>query len=196
MGSFAHTVVTFGSVLLNRKRTITSLATAALLRRSAHGRAGLSEEELPLQAPSRTFRSSSKLPYEQHSRPLPSSRQRVRAVYLTGILEAASLGRIRFRLSNRASKYFEFLDVMMMGRPFSRELRPPKKERSSDQRPPPHPGNRCDRRRCVAGHRSQVLNDRADVSAATRARVQRLLVQYQYVPPRRPMVSQFGGGAG
>ena len=43
---------------------------------------------------------------------------------------------------------------------------------------------------------SKVLNDRADVSAATRARVQRLLVQYKYVPPGRPMVSQFAGGGG
>jgi LacI family transcriptional regulator len=41
---------------------------------------------------------------------------------------------------------------------------------------------------------SKVLNDRADVSAATRARVQRLLVQYKYVPPGRPKVVQFGAG--
>src|SRR5215218_8060047 len=27
------------------------------------------------------------------------------------------------------------------------------KQRSSDQRPPPHSGNHCDRRRCVAAHR-------------------------------------------
>ena len=41
---------------------------------------------------------------------------------------------------------------------------------------------------------SKVLNDRADVSAETRARVQRLLVQYKYVPPGRPEVSRFAGG--
>jgi len=41
---------------------------------------------------------------------------------------------------------------------------------------------------------SKVLNDRADVSAATRARVQRLLIQYKYVPPGRPMVTRFAGG--
>ena len=41
---------------------------------------------------------------------------------------------------------------------------------------------------------SKVLNDRADVSAATRARVQRLLVQHKYVPPGRPMVGRFAGG--
>jgi LacI family transcriptional regulator len=40
---------------------------------------------------------------------------------------------------------------------------------------------------------SKVLNDRADVSAATRARVQRLLVQYKYVPPGRPIASQVVG---
>ncbi len=34
---------------------------------------------------------------------------------------------------------------------------------------------------------SKVLNDRADVSAATRARVQQLLVEYRYVPPGRAM---------
>lgn len=33
---------------------------------------------------------------------------------------------------------------------------------------------------------SKVVNDRADVSAATRARVQRLLVQHHYLPPGRP----------
>jgi LacI family transcriptional regulator len=38
---------------------------------------------------------------------------------------------------------------------------------------------------------SKVLNERADVSAATRARVQRLLDQYKYVPPGRPMVRRF-----
>jgi hypothetical protein len=119
MGSFAHRVVTFGTVLLNRKRTVTSLATAALLRRSAVG-APTSARKSCTPGPVENFRSSSKLPYEQHSRPLPSSRQRVRAVYLTGSLEAASLGRIRFRLSNRTSKYFEFLDVMLMDWPSSR----------------------------------------------------------------------------
>ncbi len=41
---------------------------------------------------------------------------------------------------------------------------------------------------------SKVLNDRADVSAETRARVQRLLVQYEYVPPGRPQVGRFTGG--
>ncbi len=41
---------------------------------------------------------------------------------------------------------------------------------------------------------SKVLNDRVDVSAATRARVQRLLVQYRYVPPGRPMAGRFAGG--
>jgi hypothetical protein len=56
------------------------------------------------------------------------------------------------------------------------------------------PWKRCDRRRCVAGHCLQVLNDRADVSAATRAWMQRLLVQYNYVPPGPPMVSQFCRG--
>ena len=35
---------------------------------------------------------------------------------------------------------------------------------------------------------SKVLNDRADVSADTRARVQQLLVQYKYAPPGRAMV--------
>jgi LacI family transcriptional regulator len=40
---------------------------------------------------------------------------------------------------------------------------------------------------------SKVLNDRVDVSAVTRARVQRLLVQYEYVSPGRPMVSRFAG---
>jgi len=34
---------------------------------------------------------------------------------------------------------------------------------------------------------SKVVNDRADVSRSTRARVQRLLDQYQYVPPGRPV---------
>lgn len=33
---------------------------------------------------------------------------------------------------------------------------------------------------------SKVVNDRADVAVETRARVQRLLVQYRYVPPGRP----------
>ena len=42
---------------------------------------------------------------------------------------------------------------------------------------------------------SKVLNDRADVSAATRARVQRLLDQYEYVPPGRPTVSRSAGDA-
>ena len=41
---------------------------------------------------------------------------------------------------------------------------------------------------------SKVRHDRADVSAATRARVQRLLVQHKYVPPGRPMVGRFAGG--
>lgn len=41
---------------------------------------------------------------------------------------------------------------------------------------------------------SKVLNDRADVSAATRARVQRLLIQYKYAPPGRPLVTRFAGG--
>ena len=36
---------------------------------------------------------------------------------------------------------------------------------------------------------SKVVNDRADVSAETRARVQRLLVQYKYVSPGRPIAS-------
>ena len=35
---------------------------------------------------------------------------------------------------------------------------------------------------------SKVLNDRSDVSADTRARVQQLLVQYKYAPPGRAMV--------
>jgi LacI family transcriptional regulator len=38
---------------------------------------------------------------------------------------------------------------------------------------------------------SKVVNDRADVSAATRARVQRLLVQHQYLPPGRPLPGRF-----
>ena len=42
---------------------------------------------------------------------------------------------------------------------------------------------------------SKVLNDRADVSAATRARVQRLLIQYKYVPPGRPLVTPVRGRA-
>src|SRR5215207_3726666 len=41
---------------------------------------------------------------------------------------------------------------------------------------------------------SQVLNDRLDVAAATRTRVQRLLDQYEYVPPRRRTVSRFAEG--
>ena len=35
---------------------------------------------------------------------------------------------------------------------------------------------------------SKVLNDRVDVAAATRSRVQRFLDQYEYVPPGRPPV--------
>ena len=41
---------------------------------------------------------------------------------------------------------------------------------------------------------SKVLNDRADVSAATRARVQQLLVEYRYVPPGRAMARQPSDG--
>jgi LacI family transcriptional regulator len=37
---------------------------------------------------------------------------------------------------------------------------------------------------------SKVLNDRVDVAAATRIRVQQVLDQYQYVPPGRPAVSR------
>jgi len=37
---------------------------------------------------------------------------------------------------------------------------------------------------------SKVLNDREDVGAATRLRVQQLLEQYDYVPPRRSAVSR------
>ncbi|MFL6135062.1 MAG: LacI family DNA-binding transcriptional regulator [Nocardioidaceae bacterium] len=37
---------------------------------------------------------------------------------------------------------------------------------------------------------SKVLNDREDVGAATRARVQQLLEQYEYVPPRRAAVAR------
>ena len=37
---------------------------------------------------------------------------------------------------------------------------------------------------------SKVLNDRGDVAAATRTRVQRLLDQYEYVPPGRPAGSR------
>ena len=38
---------------------------------------------------------------------------------------------------------------------------------------------------------SKVVNDRADVSAETRARVQRLLVQHRYMPPGRPQAGRF-----
>ena len=38
---------------------------------------------------------------------------------------------------------------------------------------------------------SKVVNDRADVSVETRARVQRLLVQYRYVPPGRTRTGRF-----
>jgi LacI family transcriptional regulator len=41
---------------------------------------------------------------------------------------------------------------------------------------------------------SKVLNDRGDVAAATRTRVQRLLDQYEYVPPGRPAVSRTAEG--
>ena len=41
---------------------------------------------------------------------------------------------------------------------------------------------------------SKVLNDRADVSAATRARVQQLLVEYRYVPPGRAIARQPSDG--
>lgn len=41
---------------------------------------------------------------------------------------------------------------------------------------------------------SKVVNDRADVSAATRARVQRLLVQHKYEPPGRPANTRFAEG--
>lgn len=41
---------------------------------------------------------------------------------------------------------------------------------------------------------SKVLNDRADVSDATRARVQRLLEHYNYVVPGRPVVSRLAEG--
>lgn len=41
---------------------------------------------------------------------------------------------------------------------------------------------------------SKVLNDRTDVSPATRARVQRLLDQYKYVPPGGPGVSRLAEG--
>ena len=37
---------------------------------------------------------------------------------------------------------------------------------------------------------SKVLNHREDVGAATRSRVQQLLDQYDYVPPRRSAVSR------
>ena len=42
---------------------------------------------------------------------------------------------------------------------------------------------------------SKVLNDRADVGAATRLRVQQLLDQYEYVPPRRSAVSRNASGS-
>ena len=41
---------------------------------------------------------------------------------------------------------------------------------------------------------SKVLNDREDVGAATRLRVQQLLDQYEYVPPRRAAVSSDAEG--
>jgi LacI family transcriptional regulator len=41
---------------------------------------------------------------------------------------------------------------------------------------------------------SKVLNDRLDVAPTNRIRVQRLLDQYEYVPPRRPTVSRFAEG--
>jgi DNA-binding LacI/PurR family transcriptional regulator len=41
---------------------------------------------------------------------------------------------------------------------------------------------------------SKVLNDREDVGAATRLRVQQLLDQYEYVSPRRPAVSRSTAG--
>lgn len=37
---------------------------------------------------------------------------------------------------------------------------------------------------------SKVLNDRVDVAAATRTRVQQVLDQYEYVPPGRPVMSR------
>ena len=78
--------------------------------------------------------------------------------------------------------------------PVPRELRPPKSSGAvtKDRRPT------LETVAAAAGVSlatvSKVLNDRADVSAATRARVQRLLVQYKYVPPGRPMVRRFAGG--
>ncbi|HEX8488541.1 MAG TPA: LacI family DNA-binding transcriptional regulator [Propionibacteriaceae bacterium] len=41
---------------------------------------------------------------------------------------------------------------------------------------------------------SKVLNDRGDVAAATRARVQQLLDHYEYVPPGRAVVTRSVGG--
>jgi len=41
---------------------------------------------------------------------------------------------------------------------------------------------------------SKVLNERGDVAAATRTRVQRLLDQYEYVPPGRPVVNRSVAG--
>ncbi|GAA1435162.1 LacI family DNA-binding transcriptional regulator [Microlunatus lacustris] len=41
---------------------------------------------------------------------------------------------------------------------------------------------------------SKVLNDRRDVADATRLRVQQLLDQYEYVPPRRSAVHREAGG--
>jgi LacI family transcriptional regulator len=41
---------------------------------------------------------------------------------------------------------------------------------------------------------SKVLNDRKDVAAATRSRVQRMLEQYQYMPPRRAAAARNAEG--
>ena len=61
-------------------------------------------------------------------------------------LEAASLSRIRSKaMMDRASKHFELLGVMMIGQPCSTGAAATEKEWSSDQGPPPHPGNRCGR---------------------------------------------------
>ena len=41
---------------------------------------------------------------------------------------------------------------------------------------------------------SKVLNDRGDVGAATRLRVQQMLDRYEYVPPRRPVAARHAEG--
>ena len=145
------------------------------------GKGGRSGHRRELFGRARNFR------FKKHSRPLPFVASTGSRKVLTGILEAASLGRIRFRLlTDRSSKYFEQLDLMMMGGPVPPVLRPPKRSGAVTKTGRPTLETVATAAGVSLATVSKVLNDRADVSAATRARVQRLLVQYKYVPPGRP----------